>query len=182
MKFALWNEQERKRIRGRSSRVTCMVRRKSGEADKRWGVGRPRLSAIKIIPFLLAAERKELTSTLSRVPPGCYPLPLSSSVQHPLPLISSSPFPNPCQWPLVSIAILIVSSSGRMTSPRGTARNERTLSPVRGPAPRKPRVCGRVTMLYSRELLAARWGDCITGEVDNERPVQSSWLIGIEDF
>ena len=31
------------------------------------GVGRPRLSAIKIIPFLLAAERKELTSTLSGV-------------------------------------------------------------------------------------------------------------------
>nr|KAF7390612.1 hypothetical protein H0235_017774 [Vespula pensylvanica] len=36
------------------------------------GDGGPRLSAIKIIPFLPAAERKELTSTLTRVPPGSY--------------------------------------------------------------------------------------------------------------
>lgn len=73
------------RTRGREKeresrlRVAYTGRRKSAGSRQGLGVGRPRLSAIKIIPFLLAAERKELTSTLSRVPPGCYPLPLSSS-------------------------------------------------------------------------------------------------------
>jgi len=109
------------------------------DGDKRDGgetrgveFGRPRLSAIKIIPFLPAAERKELTSTLPRGTPGVLLSSLSSvlllpvlvpralpSYTHPLvpPDASLSTAP-------VSIAILIVSSSSGMTGPRGTARNE----------------------------------------------------------
>lgn len=124
MEFAVWDEQEGKRRRGRRLRVAYTGRRKSAGSRQGLGIGRPRLSAIKIIPFLLAAERKELTSTLSRVPPGCYPLPLSSS---PLPNSSYSPLSlSSSVVALVSIAILIVSSYARMTNSHGTVRNERT--------------------------------------------------------
>lgn len=92
-------------------------------------VGRPRLSAIKIIPFLPAAERKELTSTLPRVPRGCYPPPSPTTAVRSWTVVL---FPVPpdasLRGALVSIAILIVSSYGGMTGPCGTAWNERAPS------------------------------------------------------
>ena len=66
----------------------------------REGIGRPRLSAIKIIPFLPAVKRKELTSTLTVPRGGVQLLPL----YHPLTLSFLVAV-------LVSIAILIVLRS-----------------------------------------------------------------------
>lgn len=127
------------RTRGREKeresrlRVAYTGRRKSAGSRQGLGVGRPRLSAIKIIPFLLAAERKELTSTLSRVAP---PRGATLFLFLPPPVSTSSPPPSNSSYSplslssslvvaLVSIAILIVSSYARMTNPHGTVRNER---------------------------------------------------------
>lgn len=180
MEFAVWDEQEGKRRRGRRLRVAYTGRRKSAGSRQGLGVGRPRLSAIKIIPFLLAAERKELTSTLSRVPPGCYPLPLSSS---PLPNSSYSPLSlSSSVVALVSIAILIVSSYARMTNSHGTVRNERTTlffsrcgRRSKTSSMRRPRHCYPLLALDYREA------DCIEARrirldyrlLDNFHPIRS---------
>lgn len=56
-------------------------------------------------------------------------------------------------------------------------------APSRGvAAARKPRVCGHVTMLYLRELLATAELIASEGEVDNERPVQSARPAGKKEF